>query len=61
MTREFLIKIRFIFKYGSFFLFSCFVISFFIDFIHPLFWLSLFFGAFGIYGSADIRIRKELR
>jgi hypothetical protein len=59
-TRKFLIKIRFIFKYGSIFLFICFVISFLVDFIHPLFWLALFFGAVGIYGSADIRIREEL-
>lgn len=59
-TKRLLSKIRFIFKYSSFFLFSCFVISFFVGFIHPLFWLALFFGAFGIYGSTDIRIREEL-
>jgi hypothetical protein len=58
--KKFLIAVRSISKYGLFFLFSCFIISFLVDFIHPLFWLSLFFGTLGVYGAVDIRIKEEM-
>ncbi len=52
-------QIRFVFKYVSFFLFSCFLVSFLTDFLHPLVWISIFFGAFGIYGASQLRIERE--
>lgn len=54
-TKDVLFLLSKIFKYVSIFLFLAFLISLFTSFIHPLFWISLFFGSFGVYGSAYIR------
>jgi len=32
-----------------------FVISSFTTLIHPLFWIALFFGSYGVYGTAVLR------